>query len=287
MLMTARIRPFHSFIFLLLFLTGFTGHGQELKYPWPHKSKQTIESRIAPPEGFVRITVEPGSFQDWLRHLPLKPGRPEVLLYNGEPRAEQSAHVAVIDMDVDKADLQQCADSVIRLRAEYFYSLKDYKAIHFNFTSGDQARFDKYAEGYRPVVVGNHVNWIKTASKNYSYATFRDYLTLVFRYAGTYSLSREMIPVKDPGKMQIGDVFIHGGFPGHVVLVADMAEDPKNKEKVFLLAQGFTPAQEMHVLHNPVDRMDPWYPVNKIGDTLLTPQYNFEREELRRFIPDR
>ena len=275
---------FYRSIFIFLFLSGFPGFGQELKYPWPHKSMQTIESRIAPPENFVRVSVAPGSFQDWLRHLPLKPGKPDVLLYNGGPRPDQSAHVAVIDMDVGNGDLQQCADSVIRLRAEYFYSRKDYKNIHFNFTSGDEASFEKYAQGYRPLVAGNFVRWFNIAPKDYSYAGFRNYLTLVFRYAGTYSLSQEMAPVKNPEKMMIGDVFIRGGFPGHVVMVVDMAENPKTGQKVFLLAQGYSPAVEMMVLENRINgKLSPWYST-KINDILITPQYNFKREELRRFI---
>jgi hypothetical protein len=186
-------------------------------------------------------------------------------------------------MDIGKTDLQQCADSVIRLRAEYFYSRKDYKNIHFNFTSGDEAGFEKYAQGYRPVVVRNYVRWVNVAKKDYSYASFIDYLDLVFRYAGTFSLNQEMVPLKNPEKMQIGDVFIRGGFPGHVVIVVDMAEDPKTGKKVFLLAQGYSPAVEMMVLANPVDhRLSPWYST-KIDDILVTPQYNFKREELRRF----
>lgn len=257
--------------------------GQELYYLWPHQSTQTIAERLPVPEGFARVPVRAGSFQDWLRHLPLKPGRPEVLLYSGEPRPNQEAHFAVIDMDVPKTDFQQCADSIIRLRAEYLYSVKDYRSIHFNFTSGHEARFDRYALGYRPVVAGNFVRWLKPASPDSSYQSFQNYLLCVFRYAGSFSLNKELVQVKKLDELRAGDIFIRGGFPGHAVMVVDVAAHPRTGEKIFLLAQGFIPAQDMHILLNPDDQgLSPWYPA-RFGDTLHTPQYSFQSSELKRF----
>lgn len=258
---------------------------QSLNYPWLAKydPRQSLETRVPLPTGYVRTEVKPGSFADWLRHLPLKPGNPQVLLFDGTPRANQQAHFAVIDIDVGTKDLQQCADSVIRLRAEYLYSIGDFKSIHFNFTSGDEARFDRYAQGYRPVVVGNYVRWIKRAGEDYSYPSFRNYLNSVFNYAGSFSLSKEMTAVGNLEDMRIGDVFIRGGFPGHVIMVVDLAESPKTGDKIFLLSQGFIPAVEMHVLNNPEDRkLSPWYSIKFPGD-LITPQYTFDRSELKRF----
>ena len=65
---------------------------------------------------------------------------------------------------------------------------------------------------------------------------------MVFSYAGTASLSRELAPVNYQD-MKIGDVFIQGGHPGHAVIVVDIAVHPKTKKKVFLLAQSYMPAQ--------------------------------------------
>jgi len=93
-------------------------------YPWLSQASgtETLASRISAPPGFERESVTPGSFEDWLRNLPLKKGRPPVQLYNGRPKANQNAHAAVVDIDTGNKDLQQCADAVIRLRAEYLYS---------------------------------------------------------------------------------------------------------------------------------------------------------------------
>ena len=90
----------------------------------------------------------------------------------GEPRG----HVTVINIDTGTKDLQQCADAIIRLRAEYLYSRKDFTAIHFNFTSGDKASFTSWLSGYRPIVKGNRVTWAKQANKDTSYSNFRNTL---------------------------------------------------------------------------------------------------------------
>ena len=58
-------------------------------------------------------------------------------------------HLAVIDMDIGERDLQQCADAVIRLRAEYLYGTGQYDKIHFNFTSGFNAQYIKWMQGSR------------------------------------------------------------------------------------------------------------------------------------------
>ena len=102
-------------------------------------------------------------------------------------------------------------------------------------------------------------------------------------YAGTASLSRELTPVRDVRKMKIGDVFIRGGFPGHAVIVADLAVNPQDGRKVFLLVQSFMPAQDMHVLRNPNNRvLNPWYELD-FGEVLRTPEWTFGKNELRRF----
>ena len=71
------------------------------------------------------------------------------MLYNGSPKGNQSAHAAVFNVDVGNQDLQQCADAVMRLRAEYLFGKGRYEEIHFNFTNGFNADYVKYAEGNR------------------------------------------------------------------------------------------------------------------------------------------
>lgn len=179
-------------------------------------------------------------------------------------------------------DLQQCADSVIRLRAEYLYGKGLYDNIHFNFTNGFRAEYGKWMNGYRVVIRGNDASWVKRADYSDGYESFRKYLDVVFAYAGTLSLSKEMkgVPVED---MKAGDVFIKGGSPGHAAIVIDTAVNGKG-ERLFMLAQGYMPAQDIHILKNPVnDEPSPWYPCD-FGDMLETPEWTFESGQLMRFV---
>jgi hypothetical protein len=226
------------------------------------KNTETLAQRIPPPPDFERVGVPSDSWAAWLRGLPLKPANAPVLLYNGAAKWRQDVHAAVIDIDVGKRDLQQCADAIMRLRGEWMFATGRKQKIGFNYTDGKRRRF--------------------TTRRKHDYASFKKYMTLVFAYAGTYSLERELkkVPSHD---MQIGDVFIKGGFPGHAVLVADMVANPQTGEKRFLLIQSFMPAQEMHVLKNPASPdASPWYTAN-LADTLVTPEWTFPEGALHRW----
>lgn len=206
-------------------------------------------------------------------------------LFDGRLKANQSAHHAVVDIDTGARDLQQCADAVIRLRAEYLYFAKRYTDIQFNFTSGDPCRFDWWYSGYRPVVAGNKVTWKKQASFDYSYPNFRKYLTKTFAYAGTFSLARDLPSRATTTDLQAGDVFVKGGSPGHAVIVLDVAVNRETGKKVFLLGQSYMPAQDFHVLRNPNSpTLSPWYSIRIRGD-LITPEWRFDWSQLK-YFPD-
>ena len=87
-------------------------------------------SEIPVPEGFERSKAGSGSFAVWLRNIPLKKDK-TVHLYDGSVKPDQTAQFAVVDMSVGNRDLQQCADAVMRFRAEYLYSEKRFSEIGF------------------------------------------------------------------------------------------------------------------------------------------------------------
>lgn len=253
-------------------------------HPWPvSPGSSVIEQRIAPPAGAARIAVEPGSFGAWLRTLPVKEGRPPVRLFDGRRKANQEAHALVLDIDTGKKDLQQCADAVMRLYAEYQRASGAEDAICFRFTSGDAAWWKKWRQGERPIVRGNEVSWSRRGARDTSYQSFRSYLETVFLYAGSHSLERALAPVADPRRVEPGDVFIQGGFPGHAVLVLDVAEDEAGA-RWFLLGQSFMPAQEIHVLRVPENDRTLWYRAAASGP-LVTPEWKFDHTELHRIGP--
>lgn len=281
--MLKRFIFFPFFVFFQVFY-GFSDEPEESPYRWlsVYNIKESIYYRILPPEGFKRTEEEVGSFGFWLRFLPLKLGNPPVFLYNGKEKNRQDVHYAVLDIDTGKRDLQQCADALIRLRAEYLWYKGLYNEIHFNFLSGFNSSYEKWRDGFRPVIKGNKVYEEKIENFNGSYKNFKDYLKNVFMYANTTSLSLEMekVELKD---MKIGDVFICRGKRGgicHSVIILDMVSNNKG-EKKFLLAQSYIPAQDIHILKNPVSN-DPWYDLN-FGEKLVTPEWTFSKEDLKRF----
>lgn len=252
-----------SISFIICVFASFEMHGQikQQTEAWYGHVKD-----IALPTGYTRIPCDTLSFGFYLRNLELKTTGNEVLLYSGTKKWNQSAQFAVIKMDAGTRDLQQCADAVMRLRAEYLYSQKKFKQIHFNFVSDGKPRYyEQYCKG------------------DYSYKTFRKYLDYIFSYANTASLKKELKKVTGIKEMKTGDVFIQTGNPyGHAVIVMDMAVDIMGN-KIFLLAQSYMPAQEIHILVNPTDlKLSPWYRVD-FGEILNTPEWTFYKDDLYGF----
>lgn len=295
----ARFRLVRTITLVLTFTVGFGCQGQSTSEPTtgPDTSMvsteekevvlvqpegETIQTRFSAPAGYERIESPPNSFADYLRRLPLKPAEAEVKYYNGRTKYNNDVYIAVVDIDVGTRDLQQCADAVMRLRAEHLWAQQAYDDIHFNFTNGWRADYNKWREGYRVKVDGNKTNWYKAGDTDTSYRSFRRYLDLIFAYAGTRSLSRELNRV-DRSDLQIGDVFIQGGSPGHAVIVVDMAVQPETGKKVFLLAQSYMPAQDIQILQNPMNNaLNPWYELD-FGEMLYTPERTFRAADLMRF----
>jgi len=248
------------------------------------ETEETIKTRFSLPNGFIRVTTKSNTFENYLQNFKLKPHNSKVHLYNGELKSRQDVHAAILDIDVGKKDLQQCADATIRLRAEFLYKQKRYDDISFNFTNGFQVAYSKWRKGNRIKVKGNKVFWYKTDKNSTTYHSFKQYMQLVFIYAGTLSLDKEMNHI-DLNDMQIGDVFIQGGSPGHAIIIVDMAKNDKN-ETIFMLAQSYMPAQEIHILKNFNDSaISPWYKTKTILDNsvLQSPEWNFDKNNLKRF----
>ena len=259
-----------------------------ISYAWIPKSgysnKQSIVNQIPVPKGYKRVLTKSGSFEEWLRFLPLNPENSKVLLFDGREKPYQSGAFRVINIDIGSSDLQQCADATMRLKAEYHYSRGEFDKIHFNFTSGHKVSFDDWRKGKKPSISGNNVSFSSANGQtDNSYTNFKKYLKMVFSYAGTASLEKELVHA-DLTQIKAGDLFIKGGFPGHAVIVLDVAENIENGDKIFLLAQSYMPAQSIHILknfdHN--QKLSPWYPIN-FGEMLHTPEWDFKAGSLKKW----
>lgn len=211
------------------------------------------------PAGFERTKADTASFAEYLRNTGLK-AHTTVYLYNGQPKHNQDAQYVLLDISTGNKDLQQCADAVMRLRAEYLFNQKKSEQIVF---------YDNDRTAY-------------SFSAPFTRERFDKYLARVFGMCGSASLSKQLKPVGRFPDIEPGDVLIRGGFPGHAVIVMDVAINDSGK-KIYLLAQSYMPAQDIHVLKNPVNAgLTPWYEVND-DNIIVTPEYTFTQNELMRW----
>jgi hypothetical protein len=259
------------------------GYRQDSTHVDIHPEGPTIIQRIPAPAGYTWIEEEADSWGAYLQHAPLKPPNANILDYTQQPISNQHDHVAVLDYDIGRKDLQQCADVVIRLRAEYLWAQKRYDEIAFHFTSGHLLRWEDYKNGIRAQVQGNKVEFVKTAGVDGSLPNFRRYLDIIYMYAGTRSLPRETRPVHRNEEIATGDILLTPGSPGHVALIVGRARDSLGNV-VYLLAQGYTPAQSIHIMTNPSNgERTPWYDLCLSKHPTYTPRYTFERTHIRTF----
>ncbi|MBL0146363.1 MAG: hypothetical protein IPP48_12010 [Chitinophagaceae bacterium] len=215
-------------------------------------------SEIPLPDGFSRVLIENNSFGSYLRNVALKTDK-TVYKFNGMPKGNQLAQFAVLNISVGDKDLQQCADAVMRLRAEYLFEQHRFNEINFKDNDGKTI--------FTPPYNRQH---------------FTTFLEQVFGMCGSASLAKQLNTVADFNSIHIGDVIIRGGFPGHAVQVMDIAAN-KDGEKIYLLAQGFMPAQDIHVLVNDLNSdLSPWYKVDN-RPIIKTPEYTFSSKELKRW----
>ena len=237
---------------------------------------------ISLPQGFNYVEDGDSVYSNWLLDLKLKKSK-TVYLYNGKLKSNQDVQYGVLNIDIGKKDLIQCADAAMKLRADHLFEKHLYDQIKFLTTSGNELSFDNWLKGMR---------WKEQGAKLVSYSIHKEesnilqeynsFMELVFSYCGTYSLSKQLKAVNDTKSLQAGDVFVYGGFPGHAVTVMAVATN-KTGKIIFLLSQGYMPAQDIHILKNYTDPdLSPWYDLSDIYP-LYTPEWQFEKGSLKRW----
>lgn len=241
----------------------------------------TLQTRINTPEGYTRREVTDDSLDAFLRGYALKEHGAPVLLYNGGLKEDQTCHCAVFKLPIENEDHQQCADSVMRVYAEYYWHTGQQDKIAYTFTNGFYADWATWRAGNRIKVDGSSVYWVSGAGYDDSYENLKKYLRMIFCYAGTLSMDRyEATPISLE-EMQVGDVFLFGGSPGHAVMVVDICYNEEGK-KAFLLAQSHMPAQEFQLAKNPAHEWDPWYYEDEVVYPFETIEYIFPEGSLQR-----
>tara|TARA_R110000796_G_C14412384_1_gene418911 strand:- start:113 stop:811 length:699 start_codon:yes stop_codon:yes gene_type:complete len=214
-------------------------------------SQQTISNTFNIPDGYKRL--QNTGYANWIISQPIKT-KEKVFYYDGNIKTGlNTIYIAKFDYDIGKRDLHHCADAAIYNNAKYLYDSKQFNKIAYHFTDGTLYKY-------------NQTSFIK-------------YITKIWIYAGSWSIKKYDTKPVDIKNIQAGDIFIVGGFPGHVVSVVDVVISDKGHKK-YMLSQSYMPAQEQHILLNPKGGL--WYDIN-LAEDVKTPQYTFKINELRRF----
>lgn len=276
---------FHLLTAILFAISSCTDNEKSVETKSPQELTDAIPENIrgiSLPPGFSYVEDGDSAYSNWLLDLKLKRTK-TIYLYNGKIRSNQDVQYGVLNIDIGSKDLIQCADAAMKLRADYLFEKHLYDQIKFLSTSGDDISFEHWLKGMR---------WKEQGAKLISYNSnkeasniqqeYNSFMELVFSYCGTYSLSKQLISVKDIRSIQPGDVFVQGGFPGHAVTVMAVAETVSN-DKIFILSQGYMPAQDIHILKNNANTdQNAWYNISGIYP-LYTPQWQFNKGSLKRW----
>lgn len=250
-----------SLLFLLVFSSCDTLVRQTYTPGSSTNSNQLVYQKvgdIALPAGYSRSN-HASDMSDWLRSVKIKIDN-TVYLYNGTKKTNQDAQFAVLDISVGTKDLQQCADAVMRMRADFLFDKKRFAEIQF---------------------VDNNKKVYKWSSGN-DRRNYQSYLDQVFGWCGSASLSAQLKSLSNPNDIRPGDVLIRGGYPGHAMLVMDVAVDNFGN-RVFMLAQSYMPAQDIHIVKNPLDPgISPWFKLDE-EKPIVTPEWSFEASEFKRW----
>lgn len=223
----------------------------------------TVELRFPPPNGYFRKAEPADSFGSFLRKIPLKPEGTAVRFFDGRIKPNSNVYLGVFDWSLYPADLQQCADAVMRIRAEYLFANHRKREIGFHFVADGKMHW--YADSPPAEKPRTQFDaWLKT----------------LFSFASTASLHWDLKPRKLP-EIQPGDVFFERRQPyGHCCLVLDVVYPNHGGNPRFMLAQSYMPAQDIQVLQDPVSGTA-WFSLPE-GE-LHTPEWTFPPNSLYRF----
>lgn len=149
----------------------------------------------------------------------------------------------------------------MRLRTEYLFSQKKYSQIEFHFNSGIYYSWADYLKGMRPRFKGRNQNLSHIASSSeISHSSLRKWLDIVYAYANTVSLCKEL---KTTDRLETGTVIIFPGNPGHCCMIIDEAVT-NIPDTVYKIAEGYMPSQSIYILSNPYEpEWNPWYHLGK------------------------
>ena len=101
-------------------------------------------------------------------------------------------------------------------RAWYLFDKGNTDKIVFTFTDGTRYSYSEF---------------LKQKKLNNTFKSFNKYMTIIWSYAGTWSINKydtRHVAIND---MSAGDIFVIGGFPGHAITIVDVIENKQGDKK--------------------------------------------------------
>lgn len=241
-------------------------------------SEMSIHTRFNPPAGYKRVPVSGSSFGEYLREFNLREYTTKPLAYDTEAKTltnnDTAPAVSVLDIDlINKSNLQEASNSVIRLYAEFLYKQGRFDDIAFNLLTTPAFRLDfrTWSEGGRLIEEGNTITWCKEhgdhckhrdVDTGTEYGVFKYYMQNVMLHSNISSLPTNLksVPMNE---VTVGDIIIYADNKIPDVIV-DMAEN-SDGSKLLLLARGGNPASEIFIVRNESNAdLNPWQDMNKL-----------------------
>jgi hypothetical protein len=199
-------------------------------------------------------------------------------------KADDDYVAAVVAIDVGAGDLQQSADAVVRLNAEWLWASDKSDAISYRSASKLDMPFSRWAKGQRLIASGPNVFWVvKTKPREPTYNDFRQYIDAVMLWTNNIALAMRATHVADPKDLTAGDFFLQTHGKGHALLVLDVAQKPTG-ERVALLGQALqSPAQSFHVIR--LGHETAWFSMRPPNPVNTPRSAAFSWDELSRLEP--
>ncbi|KAA3610223.1 MAG: hypothetical protein D8M58_06660 [Calditrichaeota bacterium] len=217
----------------------------------------TIEEKLAPPVGYLRVKTDSNSFAAYLRNLPAI--NDNVLDFKNNVRIENgdSSLALVVPVSIKGNRLWQCMDIILLFQTDFLSRSNKVDKINFPLPDGTNLSWAEWKDGIRPEFSGDRFAKSVSSGKDSTAKNFQRYLNNIFSYSGTQTFYHHFSKVS-LDSIKPGDFIVKKGKKGHAVLIVDVAINKQN-EKVVLIGQGDTPACQFYLLKN--KQGSPWFKI--------------------------
>ena len=157
-------------------------------------------------EARVNTSGEVYTMAQAMRTLPVKKAGEEVMLYTGAKKEKQDSYIAILDLPLDKGNLQQRSSTIMRLYGEYFWMNRDYDNLGFSLLSNFNMDYNKWIAGNRLAAGNGTFGWYEDGDNGDTYDNFLEYMQYYFKYTGMDSLLAASKETKAEN-ISVGDFF--------------------------------------------------------------------------------